>query len=926
MIKRIYHLKSIKWLLSLGGALLLVLTIQMWSCQQNNKVDFNAEIRPILNSKCMRCHGGVTNKGGVSFLFREEALKVGDSGNPIVVPGNPGESELIARLTHHDPDERMPQDAEPLKDEEIAVFRKWIKQGAEWKDHWAYIKPEKQELPSISQKYWIQNDIDYFILAKIEEAGLKPSLEADRKRLIRRVSMDLIGLPPTLADVKAFVEDESEDAYEKVVDQLLASPHFGERWAAMWLDLARYADTQGYEKDPHRSIWKFRDWIIKAFNEDMPYDQFTIEQLAGDLLPNPAEAQLIATAFHRNTMNNTEGGTEDEEYRIVSAIDRVNTTWTVWQGTTMECVQCHSHPYDPFKQEEYYNFFDFYNQSLDADLDSEIPFLESFTPEKDSAIKATIAKIIAEIPQKTIDKEASTVEQIKQTLYPWILVGDCDDFQDVEINGNWTAQNWARNPNNIPQKNFWFKYGQLDLSKIDAVSYKYRANGDQGALELRMDSLNGQVLHRIDLPHKDGKWEHIKAPIKAKGMHDLYLIPVNKKINAPEGRINLHYLYLHEKGIESISPEMPEVYNELIKLRQKAIRTPIMHEKNSGRQTYLFERGNWAVKGKEIHEADVPKALPAFPESSPKNRLGMAKWLVSPENPLTARVAVNRFWEQLFGLGIVETTEDFGTQGIKPSHPGLLDHLAVRFSNDLKWSVKALLKEMVMSATYRQSSHMRPELQKRDPQNRLWARGPRIRLTAEQLRDQALAVSGLLSRKMHGPSVMPPQPEGIWQVVYSGEKWVESEGADKHRRGLYTYWRRTSPYPSMTTFDSPSREFCVSRRIRTNTPLQALVTLNDPVYIEAANALAEQMLSKSQNVTEQLSYGYQLALLREPHSQALAILKTLYEDALRHYQESTGDIMIEKVANTGQDEIQQLTALAVVANVILNLDSFIMKE
>ena len=936
-----------KWWLSIIVAIFLLGLSQFWGCF-DRKVDFNTEIRPILNAKCMRCHGGVKSQGDLSFLFREEVLVAAESGHIAVVPGKVNKSELIARITHHDPEERMPYEDEPLSEKEIDLFKRWIRQGAKWQDHWAYIPPKPYSLPKVKNRQWPQNGIDHFILAKLEEAELPPSEEAPSAELLRRLSLDLTGLPPTLEEVNAFMVDSSKNVYENTVDRLLASPHFGERWAAMWLDLARYADTQGYEKDPHRDIWKFRDWVIKAFNDDMPFDQFTIEQLAGDLLPNPSEDQLIATAFHRNTMNNTEGGTEDEEYRTATAIDRVNTTWTVWQSTTMECVQCHSHPYDPFKQEDYYAFYDFFNQSMDADLDSELPVLEAFSPEQDSAIEAILTQMMAEDETIVINKQAARSEQIKQAIYPMILPGDCDDFQDVVIWNNGWAQNWAQNPNNIPDKNFWMKFEQVDFTKLTDISYTYRCNGDQAAIELRLDTVDGELLHRIDLPQtEEGKWRTEKIAVELNEVRDVYIIPVNKGINVPEGLFVLKSIFLHEEN-RTDDPQLPALRDSLLKVRKQATRTPIMRNKNMGRQTHVFERGNWLVKGKAIPTAAVPAFLPQLPEELPKNRLAMAQWLVSPANPLAARVIVNRFWEQIFGIGIVETTEDFGSQGFKPTHPELLDWLALRFSQNFAWSIKALLKELVMSATYRQNSRSRKDGVEKDPQNLLLARGPRIRLTAEQLRDQALAVSGLLSDKMYGPSVMPYQPDSVWQVVYNGGEWKESEGEDKYRRALYTYWRRTSPYPSMVTFDSPSREFCVSRRIRTNTPLQALVTLNDPVYIEAAEAMAILMAEKGgESIGQQLTYGYQLALMRTPEPPKLEALENLYAEAIRYYQNepASSEGIIKKVVNKvaadkkeSEEEKKkenrkfpplekpQLKALAVVANAILNLDSFIMKE
>ena len=916
--------------LVIGAAILLIGFIGVnWWGTRHPKVDFNRDIRPVLNSKCMRCHGGVKRQGELSLLFRQEALKGGESGIPAIVPGNPSESELIRRIKHHDPEIRMPYEGEALSEIEIEQFTQWIREGAEWEDHWAYVAPQLPKVPRVKNNDWAQNEIDHFVLNRLEEAGLNGAAEADRTRLLRRVSLDLIGLPPSLEEVEHFVQDTDPDAYEKAVDRLLSSPHFGERWAAMWLDLARYADSKGYEKDPFRSIWKYRDWVIQAFNEDMPFDQFTIEQLAGDQLPNATERQLYATAFHRNTMNNTEGGTEDEEYRIAAVIDRVNTTWTVWQGTTMECAQCHSHPYDPFLQKEYYQFMAFFNNTQDADLDLESPNLESYTPKQDSAIEEVISWIQEKYPTQPLAPELTTTEKIKHFLYPRLLPGDCDDFEDVELYHNGSSSNWARLPKNIPDKTFYVKFSNLDLSDVTHISYKYGTGGDKGRIEVRRDSVYGPLLQGINL---DGKEKRVKAPIeRVAGKHDVYfhLINTNAQESDPDGRVQLNEIQLHTAAYPEITDHLRTWQDSLLRIRRKALLTPIMKNRSEGnlRKTHILTRGNWMAPEEEV-APNVPHRLPPLTSKELPERLAVAQWLVSPENPLTARVLVNRFWEQLFGLGLVETAEDFGTQGSKPSHPELLDWLALHLSHDLGWSMKALLKKMVMSATYRQSSVATPDKLENDPENLLLSRGPRIRLSAEQIRDQALAVSGLLSKKMYGPAVMPKQPNGIWQVVYSGIQWKTSEGEDQHRRGIYTYWRRTSPYPSMVSFDSPSREFCVPRRIQTNTPLQALVTLNDPVYVEAAKALAGRMLREGgENLEDQIQYGYRLALMQTPSENTVAVLSELFSESLAQDKPSSeqDSPLAQKVVDVPA-EAPELFGLTVVANAILNLDSFIMKE
>ncbi|MEZ4824951.1 MAG: DUF1549 domain-containing protein [Bacteroidia bacterium] len=913
---------------SLGLLLLTGIGVSVF-ISDRNRVDFNTEIRPILNAKCMRCHGGVKRQGELSLLFRSEALKGGESGNPAIVPGSPEKSEMIARIRNHDPEERMPLEMEPLSEEEISLITRWIKQGAEWTDHWAYVAPQMPEIPSVKAKKRVQNPIDNFIFARLEKDGLAPAPEADRATLLRRLSLDLTGLPPTPEEVSAFVNDDSPDAYEKVVDKLLASRHFGERWAAMWLDLARYADSQGYEKDPFRNIWKFRDWVIRAFNDNKPFDEFTREQLAGDLLPHPTEDQLIATAFHRNTMNNTEGGTEDQEYRTAAVIDRVNTTWTVWQGTTMECVQCHSHPYDPFLQEDYYRFMAFFNDAQDADLDTEFPVLETFSAKNDSAIREVVGWINEKYAGGAIDTTAELVSQIKTAIRPRLLPWDCDDFNDVEINWDKSADNWARLPKNIPFKSFFLKYNQVELTGLNSFTFRYSCAGNKGKLEVRIDDPQGPVVAAVNVSATKNGPSVVNTPvIPGEGLHDIYIFLVNTHAEQsdPDGNLRLYETVLNYEGVPAPDAQLITWQDSLLRLRRKAVQTPVLKSRTEGnlRKTFVFTRGNWLAPADEV-KAAMPGSLPQLSPETPVSRLSAADWLVSPENPLTARVTVNRFWEQLFGRGIVETLEDFGTQGIPPSHPELLDWLGLQFSGEWNWDVKMLLKTMVMSATYRQSAKVSEEVLAHDPQNRLYSRGARIRLTAEQCRDQALAVSGLLSRKMYGPSVMPEQPEGIWQVVYSGEKWVTSEGDDKHRRAIYTHWRRTSPYPSMVMFDSPSREFCVSRRISTNTPLQALVMLNDPVYMEAAAALARRMKAAGSEPEAQIREGYRLALLKEPSPVAIAALMELYSDAIASAGEEKNQSMAIRIADIHEEKMNE-AALTVVANAILNLDSFIMKE
>lgn len=915
---------------------LSALSLAVWQCNtQGQTISYNQHIRPIFNQKCLACHGGVKAKGGFSLLFEEEAFATTDSGEPAIVPGNHHKSELYRRLIHEDPEQRMPLDHEPLTEEEIDLIARWIDQGAEWEEHWAYIPPRTVDVPAVRSD-WVKNDIDPFILRKLEENGLTPEAEADRNILIRRLSLDLTGLPPTPEEVDAFVNDTSPDAYEQLVDRLLASPHFGERWAAMWLDLARYADSKGYEKDPYRNIWRYRDWVIEAFNRDLSFDQFTIEQLAGDMLPNPTRDQLIATAFHRNTMTNTEGGTDDEEFRVAAVIDRLNTTYEVWQATTMSCIQCHSHPYDPFRHEEFYQSYDFFNQTQDGDLDTDVPRLASFPEMEEQQLREIIGFVSELESERNIDTSALWSTQVRQAIFPVLLPIHCDDFENVSFGGNGSVSNWIYNLKSMEGKHFRFQFENVDLTGLESVVYHYKTAGNDAKIELRIDDPEGPLVHEHAFSATSGnnaRWsndgfEPVELPVESlSGHHDLYFEIINTTNKAPEGMVVIRDIELNYEGADTPAPQLAEHREKLRTiLAGKADYTPIMKPKTPEmtRQTKIFERGNWLVQERPV-EAKAPEVLLRGRET-PTDRLEFARWLVSSDNPMTARVIVNRFWEQLFGRGIVETLEDFGTQSDPPSHPELLDFLALRFMNEHGWSVKSLLKEIAMSAAYRQSSKTTPEKLEIDPYNRLLSRGARFRLSAEQIRDQALAVSGLLYDTIGGRSVMPPQPEGVWQIIYSGEQWKTPDNEMRYRRGIYTYWKRTTPYPSMVAFDSPSREFCVSRRIRTNTPLQALVTLNDPVYLEAARALAQRMRTAGgDDLDACFQYGYKRALAKEADAETVTVLQELYDQAWEELKHAPAKA--RTIAHRDEtDEMEVNDPMTVVANAIMNLDGFLVKE
>ena len=894
----------------------------MWdqvSTRPSDAIDFNADIRPILNKKCITCHGGVKRSGGFSLLFRTEALSPNESGHPAIVPGDVAASEMLSRINHADPEERMPPESPPLPPEEIDLLTRWIEQGAKWEDHWAYVKPEPVDLPEVATD-WGTNGIDRFVLSQLEENKLTPSAPADKATLLRRVSLDLTGLPSTPDETRAFLEDNSPKAYEKQVDRLLASSQYGERWAGMWMDLARYADSKGYEKDAHRVIWQYRDWLIRAFNDDKPFDEFTIEQLAGDLLPNPTDDQLIATAFHRNTMNNDEGGTDDEEFRVAAVIDRVSTTWDVWQATTMACVQCHSHPYDPIRHEEFYKFFSFLNNTADVDVPSESPNLKTFTKEDQAALEDVKNWVIKHTSsnddklakaEKFVHLAKITEPKLHPASYDSITQGALADNKYLTVDPGGSCR--------IPG---------VSLKGGEDFFVSYSAEQSGGQVEIRQDGVTGTLLGTWQVKKNERGWnfETISVPLASTtGKHDIFLVFKNKGGKAREAVCLIEWVLFHEPLPGQDQPTYVQKKEELFHLLNNpegTIAIPVMTERPEEyrRQTHVFERGNWLVPGEAV-EPGVPHAWNAMPAGASADRLGMAQWLVSEDNPLTARVTVNRFWAKLFGIGIVETVEDFGTQGFKPSHPELLDWLAQQFMYEDNWSVKKLLKQMVMSSTYQQRSQVSPTLLEKDPDNRLLARGPRVRLTAEQVRDQALAVGGLLSDKMYGPSVMPPQPDGLWQAVYSDMKWETNEGEDSHRRALYTYWRRTSPYPSLMSFDAPSREFCVTRRIDTNTPLQALVMMNDTVYVEAARGLAQRVLeSDAATPDEQIKASYQIALSQDIAPEKLTALRTLYDEAAQYYQAHP-----EEVPKMVGEENADLAAMTIVASAIMNLDEFVTK-
>ena len=886
-------------------------------------VDYNTDVKPIFNKKCITCHGGVKRQSGFSLLFRSDALAINKSGKPAIIPGDPSHSEMIRRLTLKDPEERMPYKHPPLTDKEIATLKQWIKEGAVWGNHWAYVAVEKTAIPKVDNWFfgttgggsWVKNDVDHFIYQRIKEEGLKPSGEADKGTLLRRISLDITGMPASESLANYFLKDTRPDAYEKLVDTLLASPHYGERWAAMWMDLARYADTKGYERDDWRSIWRYRDWLIHAFNENKPYNQFLVEQLAGDLLPDPTDAQYIATAFHRNTMTNDEGGTDNEEFRTAAIIDRVNTTWETVMGTTFGCVQCHSHPYDPFRHEEYYAFMAFFNNTRDEDTYDDYPLLKEF--HKEDSVK--FSQLKQWLTANTPGKEKELLKFIK-TGQPAINSIAADQL----VNSALTDTKWL-----VLRNHAVARMPNIDFGNHSQVLYRYKSWKPGGKWVVHLDQPNGAIVNAINVEDSKGSWKLARFAVpEIKGVHDLFFTYQNSNLKTQEETgMQFDWFYISDpfpgKGVKGYDSAY-KYFNDLLVSKQVTI-TPVMVENPNSlfRPTHIFERGNWLVKGKEV-KPGIPRSLGSLPAGAPRNRIGLAMWVTDKKNPLTSRTIVNRIWEQFFGQGIAETLEDLGTQGIQPTHKDLLNHLSWQLMNEFNWDLKKLMKEILMSATYQQESKLSKDAAAKDPYNKFYARGPRVRLSAEQIRDQALTVSGLLCEKMYGPGVFPYQPDGIWMSPWNGASWKKSDSCDQYRRAMYTYWKRSAPYPSMITFDGTSREVCTARRIRTNTPLQSLTTLNDSAYIEAAQYFAYRMQAMGGNdVKQQISKGYELAMYKPASPEKIKVFEQLYQKALQKFEKDE----YKMVCMSGRKKQTAATAaLVVVAGAMMNLDEFISKN
>ncbi len=934
-------------------------------------VQFGRQIQPILSKNCLACHGADEHdrKAGLRLDTYEGATR-DNKGVRGIVPGDPPASALYQRITSTDPDEVMPppEHGHTLSPEDVALVSQWIKEGARYEKHWSFIPPVKVAVPA-DEKY--PNEIDYFVAGQLAEQGLTASPPADPYELLRRVSLDLTGLPPSFEEAQAFAADPSLARYTQHVDRLLASPHYGEHWAAMWLDLARYADSIGYSGDPPRDIWPWRDWVIAAFNKNMPYDQFTIEQLAGDLLPGATEAQRLATAFHRNTLSNNEGGTDDEEFRVAAVKDRINTVVNVWMGLTMRCAECHTHKYDPISQKEYYQFFDYFNQTADSDHKDDRPKLETRPGGRDKAL-ALLQAELADIAQKL-----TTIPE------PWSLAAPLStqsrDGSTLTVLADHSVEASGKNP---PQDHyettFQIPAGQT-VTGLRMEILPSAANGHntgraadgasvitRAKLFLRGGAEPAPLLFtEVVADYQENMYEakHLIDPEPSQrgyGINherDGYRVGREVIFSLAQPLVatsatTLSFAMEHASPISeantaryrlawTTTAQPAHLYrkNTLDPLRRRArelhtqlaapVRVPVLVERPSAqrRTTHIMAGGNFRSPGERVTAA-VPIAFHPYPPAARGDRLGVAQWIMAKENPLTARVAVNRFWARLFGLGLVETEEDFGLMGFAPTHPELLDWLAVDFMEH-RWDVQRLLKKIVLSTTYRQTAKLAPELMEKDRRNRFLARGARMRLPAEVIRDQALVASGLFTSKTYGPPVFPPNPIKKVSLGFTGGiTWTESTDEDRYRRAIYTYLKRTSPHPLFDTFDMASREVCALRRIRTNTPLQSFMTLNDAAFIEAAQGLASRMAQHApHDPAAAIRHGLECALVRPAAPSEITTLLRLYQDILPSYEADPE--AAQKMA--GQDPMPahipsaRLAALSVVGNVILNLDGFLVR-
>ena len=1056
-------------------------------------IEFNRDIRPILSDKCFQCHGPGTQMATLRFDQEEGAKRALKDGRFAIVPGDPAHSQMIGRITATNPAVRMPRSqngaaaGEPLSERQVALLTRWIEQGATWQKHWSFIPPKRPDVPKdVNDSNWVRNPIDAFVLQRLEREGLKPSPEADRTTLLRRVSFDLTGLPPTPAELDAFLADRSANAYEKVVDRLLRSPQYGERMAFPWLDASRYADSNGYQTDGERFMWRWRDWVIDAFNRNMPYDQFTIEQLAGDLLPNATLSQKIATGFNRNHRGNSEGGIVPEEYAAEYVVDRVDTTSTVFLGLTLGCARCHNHKFDPFTQKEFYQLFAYFNNVPEHGkfrrVGNSPPYIAAPLPDQDAQLKrldeelatatAAYAKLQPEVAraqrewERTLDRStavdwaparglvayypfdgdlAPQIAQLQEgrsarsnaafarenasTPFPTLTpgrVGQAASFDGksfiqfggdiagfdsygagrgalgandptvtyddgytmaawiypttengaivtrdediVEPNGHglnlregkleydyvtkWVDEGIRLRTQKAIAPNQWHHVALTYTGSRWASGVKIYIDGEEQKLEIFLDDVNSQgAVKREPLrigagggPENRfrGSLDEVRiynralSAAEAGMLADLTPVtaiaslPEDKRTPAQADKIRDYFLeHALPANLAAARTRLTEAQTKRDSFYQSLPTVMVMEEMPTPRETHLLIRGMYDKPG-DVVTPMLPAALSPSPTAYPPNRLGLARWLVDPSNPLMARVTVNRFWQMYFGVGIVKTAEDFGSQGEVPSHPELLDWLATEFIRN-GWDVKALQKTIVMSAAYRQGSRVSPELRAKDPDNRLLSRGPSMRLSADMVRDQALAISGLLVNRVGGQSVKPYQPEGLWNEIGGGGAYVQDHGDNLYRRSVYTFWRRTIPPPSMANFDASARESHMVRPVMTNTPLQALDLMNDVTFVEAARVFAERVMKEGGTThAARIAYAFRAATARMPKASETAVLEDAFVENLELFKNKPEAALKyvshgERPRDPGVD-VSELAAYTSVTSLIFNLNEVVMKE
>ncbi len=1035
-----------------SGMAAAVASVWVAACVRGEeRVDFAREVRPILSNRCFQCHGPdeASREGDLRLDTRSGLFSSGNDG-AIIAPGKPLESELYLRVTASDPDRRMPpagSDSPPLTPEEVEKIRRWIEQGAEWKEHWAFVTPARPALPPLPEgarrwESWVRNEIDHFILAELLRRGLTPNGPALRETLLRRVTYDLTGLPPTLAEIDAFLADESPDAYEAVVDRLLASPRYGEHMARQWLDAARYGDTHGLHLDNVRSLWPYRDWLIRAYNENRPFDQMTVEQLAGDLLDNPTRDQRVATGFCRCNVTTSEGGSIPEEFHVRYTVDRVETMGTVFLGLTLGCAVCHEHKFDPISQEEFYGLYAFFNSFQENPMDGNAllppPFLEVPTEEQlaqraslesrlheaRARLDEALAKIeyvdpLAEatpdnLPAREfvwIDDQAPEGASLQQAGHPWEFVAAPAPVFSGERAMKRTAEGLGQqfftgakselvigagdilfahvylDPDHPPQtlmlqfhdgswehRAYWGE-NLIDWGTNETPSRRPQGNLPEAGRWVRLEvpaaqvglqpgaKLNGWAFTQFDgtvywdragivtrTPQAGESFESQRVWELAAGDGAKLPPPVQEALKVPPAeRTDAHRQTLRRHFLEQVYPPSQEqlaplltardaLQKELDALNDSIPKTMVVEELPQPKEAFLLIRGEYDKKGPPV-QRHVPAALPPLPPDAPLNRRGLAEWLVHPSHPLTARVTVNRWWLRYFGTGLVKTAEDFGIQGEPPSHPELLDWLAVELVES-GWDVKHLQKLIVMSAAYRQDAAVTPEKLRADPFNRYLSRGPRFRLDAEMIRDTALVVSGLLVPDIGGPSVKPYQPEGLWEAVgYTDSntaRFTQDDGERLYRRSLYTFWKRTSHPPSMALFDAPSREACAVRRARTNTPLQALALMNDKQYVEAARHFAQRILREGgESDQSRLEWAFRSVTARRPGPAERTILLDLLQRqreefaadpaAASAFIDSATTLLKPNHLERDRAGDPELAAWTILANLLLNLDEVVTK-